>query len=390
MPRALVQEGIMNSKSMRRAWMFGPVLSLSVALASCSGPVPAGTGANGGNGNGTGTGSGNGGFGTGTNINLNPGATSTKVSTGTEITEGQNCGVTSHDTTKQPVDLLLVLDRSESMNKAMNEDGNCDPSSTDCRWPTMKSALSKVFASSIEMVNWGLKLYSTPSQGNCAVSDGVDVPIAAGSTSSINDMINQVTPGGNTPTRKAVAAGVEYLKTLTTPGSKSILLATDGQPNCKGTSTNTTSDVAAATDAIKAAAAAGFKVYILGIGPDSFTDTLNGFAEAGGTSVANVGGTGKNYYAAVSAEELSKNFNSIVGTVASCSLKLDSKPQVPSNIAVEFDGDKSLRAPQSKTDGWDYTSATSIQLYGSWCDRLTNGTFKSVKVLFGCSGQIIP
>jgi hypothetical protein len=370
--------------------MFGPVLSLSVALASCSGPVPMGTNANGENGNGNGDGTGNGGSGTSTGIIKNPGATSTSVSTGTEITDDQNCGVETHDTTKQAADLLLILDRSQSMTKAMSADRECEAGATDCRWPTMKTALTKVFASSAELVNWGLKMYSTPEQGNCTVSAGADVPIKAGSTSSINDMINQATPGGNTPTRKAVAAGVEYLKTLTTPGSKSILLATDGQPNCKGTSSNTSNDVTAATDAIKAAFAAGFKVYVLGIGPDSFTDTLNGFATAGGTAVANIGGTGKNYYAAVSAEDLSKNFNSIVGSVASCSLKLDKKPTVPNNIAVEFDGDKSLRAPQSKTDGWAYTSDTSIELYGSWCERLTNGTFKSVKVLFGCPGKIIP
>jgi hypothetical protein len=310
------------------------------------------------------------------------------VSTGTEVTDDQNCGVSTHDTTKQPADLLLILDRSESMNKSMAADRTC--TTGDCRWPTMKTALSTVFTTSADTVNWGLKLFSTPGQKSCDVSSGVDVPIQAGSTTNINQMIDQVTPGGNTPTRKAVAAGVEYLKTLTSAGGKSILLATDGQPNCKGTSSNTNSDVDAATAAIKDAAAAGFKVYILGIGPDSFTETLNDFAVAGGTDVANIGGAGKKYYAAVSAEELSKNFNSIVGSVASCNLKLDSKPKVPSNIAVQFDGDKNLRAPQSKTDGWDYTSETSIQLYGSWCDRLTNGTFKTVKVLFGCPGQIIP
>jgi hypothetical protein len=378
----------MSSKSMLRVWMFGLVLSLSVALASCSGPVPASTGGASGSGS-TSTGSG-----TGTKIDLDPGNTSTgtSTSTGTDITDDQNCGVTTHDTTKQPADLLLILDRSESMNKAMSADRECDPSATDCRWPTMKTALSKVFATSADLVNWGLKLYSTPGQQNCDVSAGVDVAVKAGNTSSINDVINQVTPGGNTPTRKAVAAGVEYLKSLTTPGSKSILLATDGQPNCKGTTSNTSSDVTAATDAIKAAFAAGFKVYILGIGPDSFTDTLNKFAAAGGTAVANIGGSGRDYYAAISAEELSKNFNSIVGSVASCTFKLDSKPKVPDNIAVEFDGDKNLRATRdtSHKNGWDYTSDTTIQLYGSWCDGLTNGTYKTVKVLFGCAGQVIP
>ncbi len=378
----------MSSKSLCQAFLFGPVLSLSVALASCSGPVPVGTNSPGGSDNGSGSGSGSGSGAGGSGVILNPGATSISTSTDTEITDQENCGVTTHDTTRQPANLLLILDRSESMKKAMARDQNCTDG--DCRWPTVKTVLSTVFDSSADSVSWGLKLYSTPGQGDCTVSSGADVPIAPGSTKSINDKINQTTPGGNTPTRKAVAMGVEYLQKLNAPGGKSILLATDGQPNCKGTSSNITNDVVAATAAVKAAFDAGFKVYVLGIGPDSFTDTLNGFADKGGTAVKDIGGPGKDYYAAVSAEELSKNLNSIVSAVASCNLSLGSKPPVPNNIAVQFDDNKSLRAPQSKTDGWAYTSDTSIQLYGSWCERLSNGTFKTVKVLFGCEGKIIP
>jgi hypothetical protein len=53
-------------------------------------------------------------------------------------------------------------------------------------------------------------------------------------------------------------------------------------------------------------------------------------------------------------------------------------------------GDKNLRAPRDVISGWEYASDTSIQLYGSWCDGFMNGTYKSVKVLFGCPGQTIP
>jgi hypothetical protein len=389
MPRALDSEGIMNSKSMCRAWMFGPVLSLSVALASCSGPVPMGT-------NTPGNGSGGSGGSGGTSINLDPGATSTNVSTGTgtsEVTEGKNCGVTSNDATAQPVDLLLILDRSGSMTWAMDNDNSCQPTSRNCqqRWATMKTTLAQVLSTSANTVRWGLKLFSTPKQEVCAVSDNVEVAIP-GSAKDITARFDSNGPDqGRTPTREAVRKGVAYLQTVTDSFPKSILLATDGQPNCPAGSesdnvANMESDEEATTAAIQAARDAGFKVYILGIGPDKFATALTKFAQAGGTD---------KYYAAASGEDLAKQFNSIVGSVASCTFTLTKTPPVTDNIAVEFDGNKDLRAPRdtTHTDGWDYPTSgnyTTVQLYGSWCDKLTDGTYKSAKVLFGCKGEKIP
>jgi hypothetical protein len=61
-------------------------------------------------------------------------------------------------------------------------------------------------------------------------------------------------------------------------------------------------------------------------------------------------------------------------------------------VAIQFNGDKNLRAPRdtTHTNGWDYTSTkdTVIQLYGSWCDNVANGTYTSAVVLMGCPGQI--
>jgi len=239
-------------------------------------------------------------------------------------------------------------------------------------------------------VRWGLKLFSTPKQDVCVVSEGVEVPIASGNAGKITDAFNNNGPdNGRTPTREAVNKGVAYLQSVTDPEPKSILLATDGQPNCVAGSesdsvANAVSDEDGTTAAIQAAHDAGFKVYILGIGPNEMAAALTKFAQAGGTD---------KYYAAASADELAKQFNSIVGSVASCTFTLKTAPQVPDNVAVEFDGDPSKRAPRdtSHTNGWDYPTPgnyTVVQLYGSWCDGLTNGTYKSAKVLFGCPGQI--
>jgi hypothetical protein len=135
--------------------------------------------------------------------------------------------------------------------------------------------------------------------------------------------------------------------------------------------------VAGTVTAITAAAAAGFKVYVIGVGPE--TGNLDSFAAAGGTV---------KYYPALSPQDLNTALAAIVGAVASCTFSLGKAPPVPTNVAIQFNGDDTLRAPQdtTQTNGWDYTSGlyTGIQLYGSWCDNVKNGTYTSVQILMGC------
>jgi hypothetical protein len=91
---------------------------------------------------------------------------------------------------------------------------------------------------------------------------------------------------------------------------------------------------------------------------------------------------------------MTKALADIVGAVVSCTFNLDKTPGVPDNVAVEFDNTKSLRAPRDTThsNGWDYTSPahTTIQIYGEWCDKMSQGTYKSFKVIMGCPDQDIP
>jgi hypothetical protein len=177
----------------------------------------------------------------------------------------------------------------------------------------------------------------------------------------------------------AINAAVAYLQTLTDTNGKYILLATDGEPNCLsgGGGGSSSPDVEGTRLAIAAAAAAGFKVYVIGVGPE--TGNLDNFAIAGGTA---------HYYPALSPQDLNAALATIVGTVASCTFNLATVPQDPTNVVVEFNGDKSLRAPRdiNQVEGWNYTSSANraIQLYGSWCDNVTNGTYKTAVVLMGC------
>ena len=208
-----------------------------------------------------------------------------------------NCGMQTSSTAKAPTDVLLVLDRSGSMNESIAEDCCCTSScrqlisirmctnTSNCaeRWPALTSAVNTTIATT-SGINWGLKLFSTPGGVNsCSVSDGVDVGTDRGAA-VVENAIATASPLGSTPTAKAITAATAYLQGVNDNNDKVILLATDGEPNCKPgfevTSPNT-SDVDGTTAALQAALAAGFRVYVIGIGPS--VGNLDNFASAGGT-----------------------------------------------------------------------------------------------------------
>lgn len=297
--------------------------------------------------------------------------------------DGGNCGITTNSLTQQPADLLLVLDRSTSMSYDITKDTTCFAGLGACttRWSTMTDSVNQVLAASPAGVQWGLKFFTSPGGQTCTVNSGADVAVGADTAAQIKTAISGTSPANQTPTTAAINAAVAYLNTVNDSRSHFILLATDGQPNCDpgNSSQVTTTSVANATAAIAAALQSGISTYVIGIGPSS--GNLDNFAAAGGT--------GK-YYPALSPQDLTSALSSIVGTVASCTFNLGKTPPDPNNVAVEFNGDKTLRAPRdtAHANGWDYTSAadTVIQIYGSWCDNVKSGTYKTAKVLMGCPG----
>jgi hypothetical protein len=301
-----------------------------------------------------------------------------------------NCGVQTSGATKLPTDVLLVLDRSGSMSESIAADCCCastcrnttsakmcsDTSNCTERWPALTTAVISTLTAT-NTINWGLKLYSSPSQSSsCGVNSGVEVAVGSGSATGIQSQISSVTPGGNTPTARAVSAATSYLQTVTDPNTKVILLATDGEPNCLGGS-GSTSDVAGTTTAIGAALTAGYKVYVIGIGPS--VGNLDNFAQAGGTD---------HYYPATSAADLATALAAISKAVSSCSFEMSQSPPDPSNLAVYMDG--ALVAKDS-ANGWSFGSnSQTVNLNGTACDKITTGAATNVQVLFGCPGQSPP
>ncbi len=209
---------------------------------------------------------------------------------------------------------------------------------------------------------------------NCYVASGVEVPVGPGNTTKIESQITSAGNAGYTPTRAAVDAAVTYLKTVTDSNSKFILLATDGEPNCGADATDIgASDLDATKAALQSAAAAGYKVFVIGVGPG--TSNLTELAKAGGTD---------KFYPALTPDDLSAALSAIVGIVsAGCTYELPSKPIVPDAVGVYVD--KGL-VPQSDTDGWSYASGsdTTININGTYCEALTSGKSTQVEIFLPC------
>ena len=290
-------------------------------------------------------------------------------------TDDANCGSVTSTATRQPANVLLVLDRSLSMEWSTANDESCGRNATDCtsRWPALTVAVTTTLTNTADAIHWGLKLYTSPGGSTCTVNPGVEVPIAVSSVPDIETQIARTTPSNYTPTAQAVEAATAYLQTVTDPNDKYILLATDGEPNCAPGQGNSTTNVQGTVDALAAAKAAGFPVYVIGIGPS--VGNLDNFAQAGGTG---------SYYPATSPEALTDAFASISKLVGTCTFTSAAPPPDEKNVAVYLN--KNL-VPKDDDSGWSFGSdSQTITLHGSACDEAMSASGSSVQILFGCPG----
>jgi Mg-chelatase subunit ChlD len=298
-------------------------------------------------------------------------------------TMGSCSQVVASSSTSQPVDVLLVLDRSGSMNYNIVKECSCDPTANpsivcadtvNCttRWSSLETALDGT-VSSTPYLSWGLKLFPSPNGGSCAVSKSVEVPIAADATSAIKDQIAATTPSGETPTASAILTATAYLKTLPDGRTKMILLATDGKPNCGGNPPSVyDDDIEGATYAISAAFSAGFLVYVIGIDSGPSIATVDAFAQAGGTG---------SHYAVESLDGLTTALSSI-SKAASCAFTLTDRPPDPNNVVVYLN---KTMVPKSSSAGWSFgADPQTVLLHGTYCDQSLTGPRGLVQALFTC------
>jgi hypothetical protein len=146
--------------------------------------------------------------------------------------------------------------------------------------------------------------------------------------------------------------------------------------------TNGLIDIEGSIEAVRVAAAEGFKTFVVGIATTfgNANATLSRMAEAGG--VPRMGDP--RYYPVASRQDLITTLSLITGRVSDCVFPLDKLPPSPNDVAVDVNGMRITR-DSSRTSGWDYTAdGKAIP-----CDQIKDANAQ-VKIVFGCPGVQIP
>lgn len=336
--------------------------------------------------------------------------------------ELDQCGVTSVEATFSASNVLLVIDKSSSMDD--------QPSGFEVKkWEALKAALGPALRAAQDEMTFGLLLYPFGEQaeipldcfeGCCEVpSEATAVQVGiepgSGSASRVMHALDATAPGGGTPTAAALAAALAYFTTgagKDLKGERFVLLATDGGPNCGSNDTKCSADHctpnldgacpadqgnccdgegeyclddAAVIEQLQALASAGVATFVIGIpGTESYAEYLNAFANAGGVPSP----SGASSYYAVAAEGgvegLTQTFFDITThLVRSCEVDLGAS--VPDrklvNVAVDCD-----IVPFEDGAGWNIgaDSPGKLVLAGDACERVQREGARRIDVVYGC------
>ncbi len=316
---------------------------------------------------------------------------------------GTVCGCLELTFLRDPPNLYFVLDRSGSMVD-------------DDKWTTVRIVAMEAIRKLGPRIRVGAAVFPAPLASGCV--PGVEVmAVRAGdspgaqlgtTTRMFIESVNLVALGG-TPTAATLRALRPNLTAL--PGRTYVILATDGGPNCNGTTmcgaslcipniegaggcalngpsccTETTYgpfqclDESATVSAVASLQAAGIDVYVIGVpGSGPYASVLNEVARAGGTARSGdpayyrVDSAGTTAFAAALSEVAAK-------ITATCQFDLASAPPDPGLVNVYLDGKV---VPQDPVDGWRLDGA-QVNLLGAACDRVLRGDALDVRVVAGC------
>lgn len=305
-------------------------------------------------------------------------------------TEDANCQNQPFTVTAPPPDLLIVLDRSGSMNQSP-EGFSCrfDPTTCVSKWTQVTAAINQVVSRTEKTIHWGLKIFANDDV--CGITPGATVEPrgmnAAAIAAAIADPAILPATMGRTPTRAAELSAGKYLTTLsaTDRNPKFVLLATDGQPNCvEGEVDTALDDTTPAIDSVATVKAMGFPTFVIGIATEGGAAdmTLNAMAASGGYPLS--GGTTQ-YYSVSTTDDLVTALNRIqVITMGMCTYPLatpDERSDM-TKVTVTVDG---VSSPKDDPNGWHFEPGMkSITFSGTTCNYLMKGTLKTVQVLYGC------
>ena len=235
--------------------------------------------------------------------------------------EEESCVDLDVDFARVTPTVVLLIDQSGSMLQSFENSVN--------RWQTLRNTLTDPENSIIKKldtsVRFGMSLYTSNGgfgddqpPKECPVLKNVD--IALGSFADMVDMLEDNGPAGDTPTAESVAVVAQRLEAFAEEGPKSIILATDGDPDtCEDPNAN--DDAGSKTQSVAAVTAAyadGIATHVISVGNQVTAQHLKDLAVAGAG-----GDPDAEAYTALDTTALVDAFNQIIGAVRTCDFTLE-------------------------------------------------------------------
>jgi Mg-chelatase subunit ChlD len=264
-------------------------------------------------------------------------------------------------------DILIVLDRSESMDMGR-------------RWEPSKSAIKSITAQFQNLVDFGLAMF--PGVGDSCAAGSVDVPIQSNSATAIGGATDATAPQGYTPLGATLEALASVLGDRTPQLDSAVkpafvLLVTDGEPTCELDGlliTPTPTSVNRANAAVERLKAQNVPTYVIGYSVANAAGVMDGLAQRGGT---------EHYYPVENEAQLVEQFKKITSGLATCEYQLDEVPSQPNRVKVVIDG-MQVYLNDALERGFVLDGKT-IKLQGGSCQSLRDGAQHSVDVTVECA-----
>jgi hypothetical protein len=312
------------------------------------------------------------------------------IDPGTDIYE--ECHDRSFDVSRGRPDVLILLDRSNSM---------C-PDVGPAYLRHAKEAIRQIVEDWQYQITFGYTFFPSRlcvpmSSFVCTPTTSVPVDVERGNYDAILAELDRTDCCGGTPIAQSLEFAGRYFDGLDDGHAHHVLLVTDGAPNCNAgldrfscvctdsgeedcdrfeDALNCLDDLRTVEEA-GALGAAGVPVHVLGLAEAAlmWSFVMDDIAEAGGTEQAVL---------AEEPEAIAEAMDEIAGDVAPCRFEL-----VPGEVAdpdaVHFfvDGAAVPRDP-TRVNGWDWVNAWTVDFYGSACDWIVEGEVYVVTARINC------
>jgi hypothetical protein len=337
-----------------------------------------------------------------------------------------SCATASVQAQLLPANLLIVLDRSGSMNcnpPPVTDSAACEQnpmradSSMPSKWEITKDALEAALQKLPPHSSAGISYFSN--DDDCGVNSTPNValaPLDKGQLAALKASLDAVKPNGGTPLVGATILAYKHLHQLALDGkitgNSFVVLLTDGQQSEPCSDPGLCSSAAECTQVLvdqevpKAASpGADIRTFVIGApGSEPARVVLSQIAFAGGTAKPGCDPTAGNCHFDMTRESdfasaLAVALTAITGKAASCELPLPSsdkggQPDVSRLNVVYTPGDGSAphvipqdlrKSCDGGAQGWQLSAdSMKIELCGAICDTVHGDPSAHLDVVLGC------